>query len=196
MDIEIFGAVSERSIREMTLEVEGRPLETRVGRLPTDLWVVTALLERTLLGRFDIVFRFPDLGLEHGIELKQISFISLPPMLRGKVAFEEAARALRTLDGMAVKERHIAVLFGAAIRDFAQWLDLPDRERWLAKDPACRTAGDIFAAMALPMPWRGSARSTYRLPFGRCGGSMNPSSPRLAHSTRWCSKPHGIWSRY
>jgi hypothetical protein len=148
MDIEIFGAVSERSIREMRLEVEGRQLETRVARLPADVWVVTALLERTRIGRFDIVFRFPDLGLEHGIELKQISFISLPPTLRGKVAFEEAARALRALGGTAAKERDIAVLFGAAIRDFVQWLDLPDLERWRAEDPACRTAGDIFAAVA------------------------------------------------
>lgn len=79
IDVDVFGAASERSLREMQLHVENRPLEIVEIREALGVWRVSALLVRDRHDRFDIVFKIPDIGSPFGLELKQISFSPLPP---------------------------------------------------------------------------------------------------------------------
>jgi hypothetical protein len=72
MRVEVFGASSEQILRSMQVEVEGRNLTTETACQPDGLWTVTTTFERTRHDRFDVVFRFPVLNSEYGIELKRI----------------------------------------------------------------------------------------------------------------------------
>ena len=77
MKIEIFGAASEKTLRTLQVEIEGRPLSTEVARSPSGLWTVSTSFERIAHDRFDIVLRFPGLYRDHGLEMKQISFLPI-----------------------------------------------------------------------------------------------------------------------
>jgi hypothetical protein len=83
---EVFGAASEQALREMHIEIEGWYLPTNVECLPNGLWTVSTVFERARHDRFDIVFRFPPLNSDYGIELKEI-------------AFQPIGKSAETLDG-------------------------------------------------------------------------------------------------
>lgn len=74
MQVEVFGASSNKALMEMRVEIDGKQLPTETVCLPSQLWVASTTVERNREARFDIVFRFPDDTSDHGISVKRIVF--------------------------------------------------------------------------------------------------------------------------
>lgn len=77
LEMTVFGAASGRSLYEAQIEIEGKPLDIAFAQNAAGLYVASAAFERSAPGRFDLLFRFPDVGSEYGLEVKELSFSAL-----------------------------------------------------------------------------------------------------------------------
>lgn len=78
LDLELFGAITGRTVYEIEVTVENRPLAPRFAQLPSGFHVITVEFDRVVAGRFDLRFRFPDVGHAYGLEVRELRFTAIP----------------------------------------------------------------------------------------------------------------------
>jgi hypothetical protein len=144
VEIDLFGAVSERAIRDLSLSDGHESLDVEVARTRDGKWCARAIFRRHVRGIIDLCIAVPDANGGYGLEVEAVRFI---PIDEGIVALRQSlGEYLRTLRGLESATRHedqIVRCAMQAIHCFASRNGFPK-----PTVPPARAARDMFAGFA------------------------------------------------